>query len=106
MFFRVTPYGWIKALQAAGRLSDPKVREKLARLCAAIKRRCEEGGRHRVGVTVHALSEETGFSEGWISNAIESHLIRTCFHQVDCEWEPGDYNKNNVIIPARFGLKL
>lgn len=103
----LTPRGWIKALQAAGKLCDPKMKEKLGWLCAPIKRRCEEGGvRHRNGVTIQKLSEETGFSEGWISNVIESHLIRICFRQEGCEWEPGDDNKNYVMIPARFGLKL
>jgi hypothetical protein len=107
MWHRLTSDGWIRALQAAGRLCDPKMKEKLGRLCARIKRRCEEGGvRHRTGVTIQELSEDTGFSEGWISNVIESHLIRMCFQQEDCEWEPGDYNKNYVMIPARFGLDL
>jgi len=107
MWHRLTPGGWVKALQAAGKLCDPEMKEKLGRLCAPIKRRCQEGGvRHRSGLTIQELSEETGLSEGWISNVIESHLIRICLQQEDCGWEPDDENKNYVMIPASFGRKL
>jgi hypothetical protein len=107
MSHTLTADGWLRALQAAGKLCDPKMKEKLGRLCAAIKRRCEEGGvRHRTGATIEELSTETDCSEGWISNVIESHLIRVCFDREDCDWEPGDDNKNNVMIPARFGQKF
>ena len=41
-----------------------------------MKRRCEEGGRHRDGATIQELADETGFSEDWIYNVVESHLIR------------------------------
>jgi hypothetical protein len=104
--YRLTPGGWIKGLEAAGRLRDEKTNGALGSLCASIKRRCEDGGlRHRTGVTIQELSEETDIPQGWISNVIDSHLIRICFQQVDCEWEPGDDNKNHVMIPARFGLE-
>jgi hypothetical protein len=104
--YRFTALGWLKALDAVGTLGSPEMNEKLGRLCAAMKRRCEEGGRHRDGTTIDELATETGFSEDWIYNAIESHLIRECFNRVDCEWEPGDGMKNHVMIPARFGLPL
>ena len=103
--YRLTPDGWIKGLEAAGKLCDEKTSEALGSLCAKIKHRCEDGGlRHRSGTTIQELSAETGIPQGWISNVIDSHLIRICFQQVDCEWEPGDDNKNHVMIPARFGL--
>lgn len=104
--YRLTPPGWIEGLRAAGKLCDENIQGALGNLCACIKRRCEDGGvRHRSSMTIQEMVEETGFPEGWISNVIDSHLIRTCFKQVDCEWEPGDYNKNYVMIPARFGLE-
>jgi hypothetical protein len=107
MWQRLTPDGWLKALEAAGELCDEKMKEKLGKLCVPIKRRCEEGGvRHRDGVTVQQLSAETPFSEGWICNVIDSHLMRICLQQEDCDWEPGDDNKNYIMIPARFGQKL
>ena len=104
--YRFTAYGWLKALEAAGRLGDTEMKEKLGKLSAAMKRRCEEGGRHRDGSTIQELAQETGFSEDWIYNVVESHLIRECLNRVDCNWEPGDQMKNYVMIPARFGLPL
>jgi hypothetical protein len=64
------------------------------------------GVRHHSNVTVAELSEETGFSAGWISNVINSRLIDICLHQVGCDWEQGDDNENHLMIPARFGMKL
>lgn len=104
--YRFTAYGWLKALEAAGRLGDTEMKEKLGKLSAAMKLRCEEGGRHRDGSTIQELAQETGFSEDWIYNVVESHLIRECLNRVDCDWEPGDQMKNYVMIPARFGLPL
>lgn len=104
--YRLTAYGWLKALEAAGRLGDPDMKENLGKLSAAMKRRCEDGGRHRDGTTIQELAEETGFSEDWIYNVVESHLIRECLNRVDCGWEPGDDMKNYVMIPTRFGLPV
>src|ERR1039458_4103452 len=84
----LAPDGWIKGLEAAGKLCDEKTSEALGSLCAKIKHRCEDGGlRHRSGTTIQELSAETGIPQGWISNVIDSHLIGICFQQVDCEWD-------------------
>jgi hypothetical protein len=104
--YRLTARGWIMALEAAGVLCKAEMKEKLGVLSAAVKRRCEAGGRHRDGTTVEELAEETGLSEDWIYNVVESHLIRVCLERVDCEWEPGDANNYYIMIPARFGLRL
>ncbi len=107
MLYRLTPRGWRTALHLAAKLCDSEMKDKLGSLCARIKLRCEAGGvRHRGTVTIQELSEETGFSTGWISNVINSHLIETCLNQVGCDWEPDDNNENFVMIPARFGTKL
>jgi hypothetical protein len=37
--YRLTAYGWLKALEAAGRLGDPEMKENLGKVCAAMKRR-------------------------------------------------------------------
>lgn len=105
--YRLTAHGWLKALNAAGTLGSSGIKEQLGKLCATMKRRCEEGGRHRDGATIQELADDTGFSEDWIYNVVESHLIRECLNRVDCDWEPGDeYMKNYVMIPARFGLPV
>jgi hypothetical protein len=105
--YRLTARGWLKALEAARTLGSPEMKEQLGKVCAAIKRRCEEGGRHRDGTTIQELAEETGFSEDWIYNVVETHLLRECLNRVDCDWEPGDETmKNHIMIPARFGLPI
>jgi len=38
--YRLTPTGWIRALDAAGTLADITFKENLGKLCAAIKCRC------------------------------------------------------------------
>jgi hypothetical protein len=39
-------------------------------------------------------------------DVVETHLIRVCLGQEDCEWEPHDEMKNHILIPARFGQPL
>lgn len=88
-----------------GKLCDSETKEKLGKLCVVINGYCKQSGvSHQESTTVRELSAKTGFSEGWIFNVVESHLISECFNQVDCEWELGDEAfKNHIMIPARFG---
>src|ERR1051325_4124966 len=74
--YQLTAAGCVSALELAGVLVDAKMKEKLGKLCAAPKRRCQNGGRHRDGTTIQELAAETGFAEDWIYNAVECHLIR------------------------------
>jgi hypothetical protein len=106
--YRLKARGWIEALRATGALCDSAMKDSLGKVCARIKARCVTGtGRHRAGATVHEVAAETGLSEAYIYNVVDAHLIRECFGQVDCEWEPGDEQmKTNIMIPARFGKSL
>jgi hypothetical protein len=106
--YRLTARGWIEVLRATGALCDPAMKESLGKVCANMKGRCVAGtGRHRASTTTHEVAAETGLSEAFIYNVVDAHLIRECFNQVDCDWEPGDEQmKTNIMIPARFGQSL
>jgi hypothetical protein len=106
--YRLRAKGWIEALRATGALCDPAMKDSLGKVCARMKARCEAGtGRHRASTTVHEVAAETGLSAAYIYNVVDAHLIRECFSQVDCDWEPDDQkNKNHIMIPARFGRPL
>jgi hypothetical protein len=104
--YRLTASGWIEALRATGALCNPAMKDSLGKVCAHMKARCVAGtGRHRDGTTIQEVAAETGWSEAFIHNVVEAHLIRECLGQEDCDWEPGDeHMKNCVMIPARFGM--
>ena len=104
--YSLTGAGWIAALNIAGKWNTEELREKTGVLSSSLKRHVE-GRQVDANVPVMQVVQESGLEENWIRNAIESHLIRELFHQIDAEWDPGDPDFNNhILIPRRFGHKL
>jgi len=104
--YSLTGSGWIEALKAVGQWDTDELKKKAGDLSAALKKYVDER-KEDAQVTVTQVTTETGLEENWIRNAIESHLIRELFHQIDAEWHPGDPVFNNdILIPRGFGRKL
>jgi len=104
--YSLTGSGWIAALKLVGQWDSDELKKNAADLSATLKRYVEKR-KTDVQVTVAQVTTESGLEENWIRNAIESHLIRELFHQIDAEWDPGDPTFNNhILIPRRFGHKL
>ncbi|MBI3933086.1 MAG: hypothetical protein HY316_00230 [Acidobacteria bacterium] len=103
--YSLTGSGWIAALREVGQWDTDELRKMAGDLSAALKKHVEGRGGD-APVTVAEVTMESGLEENWIRNAIESHLIRELFHQIDAEWDPGDPEFNNhILIPRRFGHK-
>jgi len=100
--YDLTPDGWIEGLRATGEFYGEETKEKAARLAAALKARIK--GRRQDGwVHLTELPRETGLPEGWIFNAIDSHLVFHLFGCRDARWEHEE-GKNLIHVPLDFGL--
>jgi hypothetical protein len=98
--------GWIAGLQITGVFDDEGFRRKAGQLQAALKARIKAENRDKCGTTSRTeLANETGLSEFFIYDAINSGLLGALFGIIDAEWGEGDGMKNWIDIPPRFGLK-
>ncbi len=103
--YQLTGPGWIAGLKASGQFDDPQFREKAGRLSRALKARVK--GRHDFGYANRAeLADETGLSEFFVYDAIDSQLLRELFSYTDATWAERDQMKNEIDIPPRFGLDI
>ena len=103
--YLLTGSGWIAGLKSTGQFADPEFRNKAGRLCAALKLRVK--GRRQMGDADRTeLATETGLSEHWIYNAIDSHLIAEMFDRKDACWAADDQMKTAIDIPIDFGYRI
>ncbi len=96
--------GWIAGLKVTGLFLAPEFREKAGLLSKALKARVKNG-RKWGHASRTELAAETGLSEFFIYDAIDSHLLLEMFNRTDAYWSEG-YQKNYIEIPPRFGLPL
>lgn len=100
--FRLTPQGWITALEATGRLCDEQMKKDLGKLSAALKDRVK--GRKEPGlVGTHEVVTETGLPHYWVVNVVHSHLIDHCLKSKDATWAPDDDMESLIEVPIDFG---
>jgi hypothetical protein len=103
--YRLTGPGWVAGLKLTGKFKDPEFQQKAGKLSAALKAQVKATNRERWG---HAdrtgLARETGLSEFFIYDAIDSHLLKEMFGDIDAFWGEGDSMKNYIDIPRRCGL--
>ena len=100
----LTGDGWIKALELSGTIGSSEVNEKAGKLCAYLKRLIK-GRNEDAYVDYRTLAAETGLSEGFVWNAIESRLLEVLFNQKGAWWERSDF-KADIQVPLNFGLEL
>jgi hypothetical protein len=103
----LTGEGWIVGLKLTGRFEELELKERAGRLENALKSRVKETDRKQWGGADRSeIARETGLSEHFIYDAIDSHLLRELFGIVDANWAVSDEMKNSIDIPPRFGLKM
>jgi hypothetical protein len=107
-WYALTPDGWIQTLEAAGELWSDDTKKNLGKVCAALKNRIERHKQQAAGalVGVHEIVSETGLPEYWISNVIESRLIRVVLKRQDAYWAPLDQMKSTIEVPVDVGHPL
>lgn len=95
---------WLKALELSSAIGSPELNEKAGKLSAHLKG-LVKGRREDAYEDYRTVAAETGLSEGFVWNAIESRLLETLFKQKGAWWERSDW-KTEIQIPLNFGLDL
>jgi len=104
--YELTGPGWIAGLKIKGLFDDEEFRRKAGLLQKALKARIKPENREQWGMGDRTeLAKETGLSEFFVYDAIDSHLLNALFGIIDAAWGEGDGAKNWIDIPPRFGLK-
>jgi hypothetical protein len=102
--YQLTGFGWLKGVQLLGLPEAPEFKRKMSQLAAALKGQVK-GRQQEALVDVWAVAKESGVSEDFVWNAIESRLLDSCFRIKGAAFDPCDQNRNYVIIPIDFGME-
>ena len=101
--YRLTYYGWLRALIVSGDVDAPEVRERCVRLAKALKRVVKGRESHYDEfASVDAIATDAGLPEGWVVNAIESKLLGVVFR--DDKWDAQTEGRNMIRVSPTFGL--
>lgn len=102
--YTLSGYGWITGMKVLAQLETEEMEQKAGKLAAALKERVK-GRHHDNFVAVSELAQETGLTEHFIRDAIESDLIGELFGRRGAEWAGPFDRGRNIRIPKRFGLE-
>jgi hypothetical protein len=85
----LTPRGWIEGLKLTGTFGSADFKAKAGKLSKALKDRVK--GRHEPElVDRNEIAEEAGLDEYFVYEAIDGHLLRELFEQIDAHWALDD----------------
>jgi hypothetical protein len=104
--FKLTAKGWVKALEATGRLCDDKMKEDLGNLSGRLKDCLHGRGNGPALVGTDEIVNKTGLPHYWVVNAIHSRLIERCLRRVGAFWAEDDHVESVIEVPVRFGHPL
>lgn len=102
--YQLTGCGWLEGVLLLGLPETSEFRQKMSRLASTLKDRVK-GRQQEALVDVWAVATESGVSEDFVWNAIESQLLDNCFKIKGAAFDPCDQNRNYVIIPIDFGMQ-
>jgi hypothetical protein len=100
--YRLTPTGWVEALVRRGFLDDEHIKDRLASLAAALKRKVK-GRVVSAVVDLDTLARESRIPTGWIFNAVDSRLLNRVHRRRDAFWLGGGRGRL-VVVPTDFGM--
>lgn len=101
--YRLTAKGWLVGLEASGASKAPEYRQRLARVLAAMKRHVK-GRKDSVVVSLWQLAQESGESEGFLFNVVDSRSSSTGNKRTGADWYQGARGRL-VEIPVDFNLE-
>jgi len=102
--YRLTGAGWVEGLHLSDRWGAQDFLQKAGTLSRMLKSYIKPENRGQDALVLRPdICQNSGLSEGFIYNAIESHLLRSLFDKTDACW---DDVKSRVLIPGSFGLPI
>ena len=102
--FTLSGHGWIRGLKLRGEFDTEEIKQNTGKLAAALKRKVKAINRaHDQFTDVSEMANETGLSEVFVRNAIESDLIRALFGTKGAEWDTGGWGRF-IRVPTEFRI--
>jgi hypothetical protein len=94
--------GWIIGLKLLGQFDTDEMKGKVGRLCAVLKAKVK-GRSDDNYATVDEVAKESGLTDDFVRDAIESDLIRELFCTTGAEWGGYEDRGKFIRIPNDFG---
>ncbi len=104
--FRLTPHGWLTALEISGALQEQAVRERAIAIRRALKARVKGRNAHYdTHVDVRDFAGEIGLPIGWVWNAMRANLLHAVFPDdlMNATLDARHYLL--IQVPPTFGMK-
>lgn len=95
--------GWIRGLKLLGQFDTDEMKGNVGMLCAVLKAKVK-GRAHDNYATVDEIAKESGLSDKFVRDAIESDLIGELFGTTGAKWGAHEDRGKFIQIPNDFGL--
>lgn len=103
--FRLTSYGWLRAVMLSGEIDSIETRERSANLARALKAIVKGRPSHYDGfVSVERLATNAELPAGWVFNAIKSGLLSVVFPNDRWDVHIDPKGRNTVRVSPTLGL--
>jgi hypothetical protein len=103
--YRLTPFGWLTALQLTDGLNRPDVRERAITIRRALKAMVNRRDSHDALIDVREFAGKVGLPVGWVWNAMRANLLQAMF-QDDLMNATLDSRYHLLIhVPPTFDMK-
>jgi hypothetical protein len=103
--FRLTCYGWLRALTLSNEIDSAETRVRCTKLARALKAVVKgRSSYHDEFVSIETLARNTGLPDGWIFNAIKSRLLGMVFPNDRWDAQIDEKRRNDVRVSPTFGL--
>jgi len=101
--YRLTPDGWLVALEISGDAQSKNYQERVGHMLAAMKHHVKPRKESAI-LPLRQLADESGEPEGWIFNIIESRAGTSEDQRTGARWYAGEKGRL-VEIPVDFNLE-
>lgn len=102
-FRELTGYGWLEGLRITGQIEEDELKKRAGRVMRALKDSL--GGRNENAyVSTDSIASDSGTSDGFVFNVVESQFIENVFRRTGAKWE--DRRKTTILVPIDFGHSL
>jgi hypothetical protein len=103
--FRLTTYGWLRALTLSNEVDSPESRERCTRLARALKAVVKGRSSHYDAfISIAALASNAELPEGWVGNAIKAGLLGVVFPKDRWDAQIDQKTRNLVRVSPTLGL--
>lgn len=103
--YRLTPEGWLAALERTGALELAPVRERAIKIRTALKALVQRTAHYPQHINVRTLADDLGLPRGWVHAAMKSDLLQTLFPDDLMNATLDIRNGLLISIPPNFATK-